>query len=99
MKEQLLRIENKVDNLSNQVSGLYAQINHPANNLTDKDKAEIISCVMEIKFILENGLDEGYEAVNSATINGFSYDNDDDLYKDFKKIQNLDLKLEALWKS
>ena len=31
MKEQLLRIENKVDNLSNQVSGLYAQINHPSN--------------------------------------------------------------------
>ena len=67
--------------------------------LTKEDKQEIISCVMEIKFILENGLDEGYETVNSATINGFSYDNDDDLYKDFKKIQNLDLKLEALWKS
>ena len=67
--------------------------------LTKEDKQEIISCVMEIKFILENGLDHGYEEVNSATINGFSYDNDDDLYKDFKKIQNLDLKLEALWKS
>ena len=40
--------------------------------LTKEDKQEIISCVMEIKFILENGLDEGYEAVNSATINGFS---------------------------
>ena len=67
--------------------------------LTKEDKQEIISCVMEIKFILENGLDEGYEAVNSATINGFSYENDDDLYKDFKKIQKLDLKLETLWRS
>ena len=67
--------------------------------LTKEDRAEIMSCVMEIKFILENGLDEGYEAVNSATINGFSYENDDDLYKDFKKIEKLYLKLEVLWKS
>ena len=98
MKEQLLRIENKVDNLSNQVSGLYAQINHPSN-LTDKDKAEIISCVMEIKYILDNGLDQGYEAVNYATINGFHYDNDEDLKEDFKKIEKLYLKLEAVWRS
>lgn len=99
MKEQLLRIENKVDNLSNQVSGLYAQINHPAYNLTDEDKAEIMSCVMEMKYILDNGLDQGYEAVNYATINGFHYDNDEDLKKDFKKIEKLYLKLEVLWKS
>ena len=35
-KEQLLRIENKVDNLSNQVSGLYAQINHQKDNLSNQ---------------------------------------------------------------
>ena len=35
-KEQLLRIENKVDNLSNQVSGLYAQINHHKDDLSNQ---------------------------------------------------------------
>ncbi len=54
---------------------------------------------MEIRYILDNGLDQGYEAVNYATINGFHYDNDDDLKKDFKKIEKLELKLEALWRS
>ena len=67
--------------------------------LTKEDKQEILSCVAEIKFILGNGLDQGYEAVNYATINGFHYDNDEDLKKDFKKIEKLFLKLEALWKS
>ena len=67
--------------------------------LTKEDKAEIMSCVMEIRYILDNGIDEGYEAVNYATINGFHYDNDDDLKKDFKKIEKLELILEALWKS
>jgi len=67
--------------------------------LTKEDKAEIMSCVAEIKFILENGLDQGYEAVNSATIGGYSYENDDDLHTDFLKITNLKAKLEVLWKS
>ena len=56
--------------------------------LTKEDKQEILSCVAEIKFILGNGLDQGYEAVNSSTIGGYSYDNDDDLHTDFLKIAN-----------
>jgi len=40
-KEQLLRIENKVDNLSNQVSGLYAQINHQKDDLSNQLIAKI----------------------------------------------------------
>ena len=67
--------------------------------LTKEDKAEIMSCVMEIRVILENGLDEGYEVVNYATRYGFHYENDDDLRKEYKTIHNLELKLEALWKS
>ena len=67
--------------------------------LTKEDKQEILSCVAEIKFILGNGLDQGYEAVNSSTIAGYSYDNDDDLHTDFLKIANLKAKLEVLWKS
>ena len=54
---------------------------------------------MEIRAILENGLDEGHEAVNYATRYGFHYENDDDLRKEYKKIHNLELKLEALWRS
>ena len=67
--------------------------------LTKEDKAEIISCVAEIKFILGNGLDQGYEAVNSSTMGGYSYENDDDLYTDYLKITNLKAKLEVLWRS
>ena len=67
--------------------------------LTKEDKQEIISCVMEIKFILGNGLDQGYEAVNSSTKGGYSYENDADLHTDFLKIANLKAKLEVLWKS
>jgi len=67
--------------------------------LTKKDKQKIYLCVMEIRAILENGLDEGHEAVNFVTRYGFHYENDDDLRKEYKKIHNLELKLEALWKS
>ena len=67
--------------------------------LTKEDKAEIISCVAEIEFILGNGLDQGYEAVNSSTMGGYSYENDDDLHTDYLKITNLKAKLEVLWKS
>ena len=66
--------------------------------LTKKDQQKIYFCVMEIRAILENGLDEGHEVVNYATRYGFHYENDDDLRKEYKKIRKLELKLEGLWK-